>query len=91
MDNLKEFGAREEKFRLIHDYHFGGYAKRKAELSDFCDAFGRKYNIPIEPVYTGKLFYGVFDLINKNYFPEGSHIVLIHTGGYFNFEKEIMD
>lgn len=91
MDNVRAFGVREEKVRLIHDYHFGGYAKRNAELMNFCETFSRRNNIPIEPVYTGKLFYGVFDLINKNYFSDGSHIVLIHTGGYFNFDKEIMD
>lgn len=63
------------------DYHFGGYAKINKELIGFCNDFKNNHNIEIEPVYTGKMFYGIFDLIKKDYFPEGSVIVAIHTGG----------
>ena len=63
------------------DYHFGGYAKMNRELIKFCKDFEQQHNIPIEPIYTGKMFYGIFDLIKNNYFPKNSTIVAIHTGG----------
>jgi 1-aminocyclopropane-1-carboxylate deaminase len=63
------------------DYHFGGYAKTKPELINFIHEFEADYGIPLEPIYTGKLFYGLFDLINKGYFSRGTTIVALHTGG----------
>ncbi len=63
------------------DYHFGGYARRTPELDKFIADFKRDYGIPLEWIYTGKLMYGIFDLIEKDYFPKGSSIVVIHTGG----------
>ena len=38
-------------------------------------------NIPLDPIYTGKMMYGVMDLIDKNYFPENSKILVVHSGG----------
>lgn len=64
-----------------HDYHFGGYAKWNAELCAFIDQFETETNIPLDHVYNGKAMYGLMDLIEKNYFTEGSNIVYIHTGG----------
>ncbi|MCJ8164717.1 pyridoxal-phosphate dependent enzyme [Pontibacter sp. E15-1] len=66
---------------LITDYHFGGYAKIKPELMAFMQAFQEQHHIPLEPIYTGKMLFGLFDLIRQGYFPKGSHIVAIHTGG----------
>lgn len=63
------------------DYHFGGYAKYKSELIDFINHFKSKHHIALDPIYTGKMFYGIFDLIQKDYFPKGSTIVAIHSGG----------
>lgn len=63
------------------DYHFGGYAKSKPPLLAFIADFERRHGIPLEPVYTGKLMYGVFDLIEQGYFPAGSSIVVLHSGG----------
>ncbi|WP_162053585.1 1-aminocyclopropane-1-carboxylate deaminase/D-cysteine desulfhydrase [Pontibacter pamirensis] len=68
-------------WQLITDYHFGGYAKVKPELLTFMQAFQSQYHIPLEPVYTGKMMYGLFDLIRQGYFPKGSRVVAIHTGG----------
>ena len=68
-------------FRCIGDYHFGGYAKFNDSLIQFINTFHAKYNIPLDPIYTGKMLYGVFDLIGKGYFPENSRILAIHTGG----------
>jgi len=68
-------------WELVKDYHFGGYAKVTEELIVFINDFYKKTGIPLDPVYTGKLFFGVIDLIHKNYFPENANILLIHTGG----------
>ena len=68
-------------FQLIHDYHFGGYAKQKPALIDFMNEFFRQTNIPSDFVYTGKLFFAVNDLIGKNFFAPGSRLLIIHSGG----------
>ncbi|MCX6199537.1 MAG: pyridoxal-phosphate dependent enzyme [Bacteroidetes bacterium] len=68
-------------FSINFDYHFGGYAKTKPDLIEFIKIFKHKFGIQLEPVYTGKMFYGLFDLIQKDYFPKGSRIVALHTGG----------
>ncbi|PWJ36120.1 1-aminocyclopropane-1-carboxylate deaminase/D-cysteine desulfhydrase [Sediminitomix flava] len=68
-------------WELICDYHFGGYAKKKPELLEFIEKIQSEYQIELEFIYTAKMLYGVFDLIKKGYFPKGSKIVAVHTGG----------
>lgn len=63
------------------DYHFGGYAKKTSELSQFILRMKQEYNLDLDFIYTGKMLAGVFDLIKKNYFARGSTILLLHTGG----------
>lgn len=70
-----------KKINLEHAYHFGGYAKKTAELIDFMNAFYRLNIIPTDFIYTGKLMYAVCDLIKKDFFPAGSRILAIHSGG----------
>ncbi|MBN8675113.1 MAG: pyridoxal-phosphate dependent enzyme [Chitinophagales bacterium] len=67
--------------QLFHDYHFGGYAKYKPELLSFMNDFYKATGIPSDFVYTGKLFYAVNDLASKDFFPPGSKLLLIHSGG----------
>jgi 1-aminocyclopropane-1-carboxylate deaminase len=64
-----------------HDYHFGGYARLNTQLIAFMNEFFRLTGIPSDFVYTAKLFYAVTDLIGKDYFPPGSKILLVHSGG----------
>ena len=73
--------VKNSNWKLCLDYHFGGYAKLDKDLIDFMNDFNKTQGIPLDPVYTGKLFFGVFDLIAKGYFREGSALLLIHTGG----------
>lgn len=73
--------ATKENWDLISDYHFGGYGKVSTELIAFLNSFYKKYQIPLDPIYTGKLVFGVIDKINMDYFPENSKILIIHTGG----------
>ena len=68
-------------WKLIHDYHFGGYAKVSKPLIDFVNKFKGYYNIPLDPVYTGKMMFGILDLIEQGYFKKGTKILAIHTGG----------
>jgi 1-aminocyclopropane-1-carboxylate deaminase len=67
--------------QLFHDYHFGGYAKYKPDLLSFMNEFYKTTGIPSDFVYTGKLFYAVNDLAAKDFFPTGSKLLLIHSGG----------
>lgn len=78
---LKYNGKKYSNWQLLTDYHFGGYAKVKPELLDFIHTFQKQHSIPLEPIYTGKMFFGLFDLIKQGYFKSGSRIVAIHTGG----------
>jgi 1-aminocyclopropane-1-carboxylate deaminase len=73
--------AKKDNFSLITHYHFGGYGKVTNELIEFINSFYKTNKIPLDPIYTGKMVFGVIDLIQKNYFPSGSKILLIHTGG----------
>ncbi|WP_276498770.1 1-aminocyclopropane-1-carboxylate deaminase/D-cysteine desulfhydrase [Pontibacter litorisediminis] len=68
-------------WHLLTGYHFGGYAKVKPELLAFMEDFKKQHHIPLEPIYTGKMMYGLFDLIRQGYFARGSRVVAVHTGG----------
>lgn len=68
-------------WKIIDRYHFGGYAKISRDLVEFINGFYAQTGIPLDPVYTGKLLFGVMDLIAKDYFPRNSKILVIHTGG----------
>jgi 1-aminocyclopropane-1-carboxylate deaminase len=70
-----------ENWELLTDYHFGGYGKVNEALIEFINQFYTENQIPLDPIYTGKMVFGVIDLIQKNYFPAESKILLIHTGG----------
>lgn len=63
------------------DYHFGGYGKVSEELIDFLNQFYQETKIPLDPIYTGKMMFGIIDLIQNNFFPPHSKILAIHTGG----------
>lgn len=79
-DEIRKF-VHHENWELITDYHFGGYGKVSPDLIDWINGFFAQTQIPLDPVYTGKMVFGILDLIAKNYFPENANILLIHTGG----------
>lgn len=66
---------------INHNYHFGGFANTNPGLMTFILDFEDKTGIPLEPVYTGKMMFGLFELIAKNYFKPGQRIIALHTGG----------
>ena len=63
------------------DYHFGGYAKITNELVSFINDFKSETGIQLDPIYNGKMMYGIYDLMKKGYFPKNTSILAIHTGG----------
>lgn len=73
-------------YKIIYDYHFGGYAKVKDELIEWINWFKHHTNIPLDPIYTGKMMYGIFDLIENDYFKPNTSILAIHTGGLQGIE-----
>jgi 1-aminocyclopropane-1-carboxylate deaminase len=81
-ENVRSLLSNQSKeWQIIHDYHFGGYAKHKPELLRFMNEFYEQNGIPSDFVYTGKLFYAVNDLIAAGFFAPGSRLLLIHSGG----------
>lgn len=68
-------------WEIITDYHFGGYAKIKPELIQFVTEFKIKYKIPLDLIYTGKMMFGIFDLLQNTSKLDGKTIVVVHTGG----------
>ena len=73
--------AKTNNWELISDYHFGGYAKINESLIAFINRFQSDHNILLDPIYTGKMLYGIVDKIQKNQFEKGSKILAIHSGG----------
>jgi 1-aminocyclopropane-1-carboxylate deaminase/D-cysteine desulfhydrase-like pyridoxal-dependent ACC family enzyme len=69
------------KSDLLLEYHFGGYAKNKPALAEFMADFETEQEIPIEWIYTGKMFFGLLDLVKKDYFKPNTRIIALHTGG----------
>ncbi|AOW21685.1 1-aminocyclopropane-1-carboxylate deaminase/D-cysteine desulfhydrase [Urechidicola croceus] len=80
-DEIKKLTSQSNNWKLINDYHFGGYAKTTEELISFINRFKKETKIQLDPIYTGKMVFGIIDLIKKNYFNSGTKILVIHTGG----------
>ena len=70
-----------ENWDLVPGYEFGGYGKLSPALVEFMNEFFDRTSIPLDPIYTAKLMFGVLDLIENGFFPDGSRILAIHTGG----------
>jgi 1-aminocyclopropane-1-carboxylate deaminase len=81
VEKLSGVNSHNTLWEINTDYHFGGYAKTSAALNDFIHNFKKQHSIPIEFVYTGKMMFGIYDLISRGYFKRGSTIVALHTGG----------
>ena len=77
--------AKKNNYELILDYHFGGYAKVNVELIEFINKFNDENNIPLDPIYTGKMVFGIFDLLKKGKF-NNKKVLMIHTGGLQGIE-----
>jgi len=63
------------------DYHFDGYAKKNSTLIQFMNWFKLTHNIDLDYIYTGKMMFGLYQLIQSSYFNQGDRLLAIHTGG----------
>lgn len=79
-DEILRF-TKKENWSLQTDYHFGGYAKYNQDFISFINNFSKETGVLLDPIYTGKMFFGILDLVEKDYFSEGAKILAIHTGG----------
>ena len=78
---IEKYTPKTENWTINTDYHFGGYAKTTTELTNFITNFEKVHHIHLEPIYTGKMIYGIYDLMQKGFFKKGETIIAIHTGG----------
>ena len=83
---IQQYCRGQKNWQLVSDYHFGGYGKYSDELIHFINRFKEDTTIPLDPIYTGKMMFGVLDMIKKNSFPKGSKILIIHSGGIQGIE-----
>jgi 1-aminocyclopropane-1-carboxylate deaminase len=80
---FKDWQSYEEhkNWQIKLNYHSGGFAKTTPALLGFMKEFEQRHAIALEPIYTGKMLFGLYDLIAQNYFQAGQKIIAIHTGG----------
>ncbi|CAM3892862.1 MULTISPECIES: 1-aminocyclopropane-1-carboxylate deaminase/D-cysteine desulfhydrase [Pseudoalteromonas] len=79
--SLSPIAAQQQNWQLLTQFHDGGYGKFSSELWQFCLMMQSQHQLPLEPIYSGKMMYALWQLIEQDYFPEGSRIIAIHTGG----------
>ncbi|MCB0374293.1 MAG: 1-aminocyclopropane-1-carboxylate deaminase/D-cysteine desulfhydrase [Sinomicrobium sp.] len=79
-NDIRKF-VRKTNWEIVSRYHFGGYGMVNAELIGFINDFKATTGIPLDPVYTGKMMYGIVRLITEGYFKADSQLLAIHTGG----------
>lgn len=80
-EEIKKHTKPGKNWSLIPDYHFGGYAKINEDLVNFINNFKFETSIPLDPIYTGKMMFGLVDMIKRGQFVKGTKILAIHTGG----------
>lgn len=70
-----------KQFTILHNYHFGGYAKHPQNLITWMNELYEAEKLPSDIVYTSKLFYAVKDLCSSKYFNANDKVLIIHSGG----------
>ena len=79
--SLLEPHEQQKPFSVMHDFHFGGYAKHPPGLLQFMNETWLQQLLPTDIVYTAKTLYGIKQLILNNTIPSGSSVLMIHSGG----------
>ena len=80
-NEIKKHAHFNDNWKLLTDYDFGGYAKYNETLIRFMNDFKSQMNILLDPIYTGKMMFGILDLVRNDYFSPNTKILAIHTGG----------
>ena len=83
---INKYVLRTSNWSLNTSYSFGGYGKVSEELITFINGFKARSGIPLDPVYTGKMLFGIVDLVKEGYFARGTKILAVHTGGLQGIE-----
>jgi 1-aminocyclopropane-1-carboxylate deaminase len=78
--NLK-IDVKPEDVTVYDRYTFGGYGVVTREVVEAMTYAARKEALILDPVYTGKAFYALLDLVRRGEIKESSNVVFIHTGG----------
>lgn len=78
---VKQYAGAQQQYTIFYDYHFGGYARKTDELIRFMNNIYLTHDLPTDFVYTGKLFFGMMQLVQSGYFAPGSRILVVHSGG----------
>lgn len=81
VESQLEGAFRVNRWSITHDYHFGGFAKTNTRLTNFISDIYKQYNLLLDPVYTGKMLYGLAEYIHQGRIPSGSRVLMLHTGG----------
>ncbi len=68
------------EWQLIQALHQPRYGRFDQELWQFCQSFTDQ-EVRLEPIYTGKALYSVFELIKSGAIAKGSRLSFFHTGG----------
>ncbi|MDR0801864.1 pyridoxal-phosphate dependent enzyme [Fluviicola sp.] len=70
---------------VVHpDYHFGGYGKWNDELLSFIRHCREELDLPLDKIYTGKVFYALLGWLKNQQFTTLQTVVFLHTGGLMN-------
>jgi D-cysteine desulfhydrase len=78
---VKQYAGPQQRYSIMYDYHFGGYARKTDELIRFMNNIYQTHDLPTDFVYTGKLLFGMMHLVQTGYFEPGSRILAVHSGG----------
>ncbi|WP_010135189.1 1-aminocyclopropane-1-carboxylate deaminase/D-cysteine desulfhydrase [Ochrovirga pacifica] len=80
-EEMLKLQPNKNNWTLFKEYHFGGYGKVTQELVTFINTFKQQTQISLDPIYTGKMMYGLLKEIEQNQLKKGSKVLAIHTGG----------
>lgn len=69
------------RWRILHEFHGGGFARAEPPLREFMLAFEAIHGVPLEPVYTGKMLYAIHQLRSRGEWDVAAPVLAVHTGG----------
>lgn len=70
-----------KSYKILHNYHFGGYAKHPQQLIEYMNKLWQQHGLPTDIVYTSKVFFAIEQMVTENTIPAGSNVLMIHSGG----------
>jgi L-cysteate sulfo-lyase len=73
--------VKRERVVANSDYVGDGYGLPTDAMVEAVKLMAQYEGILLDPVYSGKGFSGLVDLIRKGHFKKGENVVFLHTGG----------